>query len=69
MAAAIGHHAAPHNTLQEILQQLFFGQLPWKGFAPHRNPSPDGVIKRVVQGVRIHPACFSVPALPHAPAK
>ena len=33
------------------------------------NPSPDGVINRVVQGVRIHPACPSVPALPHTPAK
>jgi tagatose-6-phosphate ketose/aldose isomerase len=33
------------------------------------NPSPDGVINRVVQGVRIHPACPSGPALPHTPAK
>jgi tagatose-6-phosphate ketose/aldose isomerase len=33
------------------------------------NPSPDGVINRVVQGVRIHPACPSGPAPPHTPAK
>lgn len=33
------------------------------------NPSPDGVINRVVQGVRIHPASPYAQALPRSPAK
>jgi hypothetical protein len=31
MAAAIGHHAAPHNTLQEILQQPLLWPITLEG--------------------------------------